>query len=378
MPIAFEQVSYSYSAPAKKKRGKKAGAAAPAAPANAELAGANAAFDTAAALDQTDSAVAPCAIDAANAASSNTPKPLWGNPEGKKWALCNITFTLEDGEFLGIAGHTGSGKSTLIQHMNGLIHPTAGRVLVDGVDIADKKAAAAARSNVGVVFQYPEHQLFAANVYDDVAFGPRNMGLSSDEVDARVRESLAQVALDFDEIREKSPFELSGGQQRRVAFAGVLAMRPTKLILDEPVAGLDPAARNDFLALISDLHESGLTVVMVSHTMDDLARYCDRVLVLKEGSLFALGTPEEVFSHAEELREIGLGVPSAQKLANDLKEAGIHLNGKLYDTESLADALAALYRNRIGEVDAAGSDTGKAGNETPSVLGEGNEQPCPK
>lgn len=378
MPIAFEQVSYSYSAPAKKKRGKKADAAAPAAPATAELAGANAAFDAAAALDQTDSAVAPCAIDAANAASANTPKPLWGNPEGKKWALCNITFTLEDGEFLGIAGHTGSGKSTLIQHMNGLIHPTAGRVLVDGVDIADKKAAAAARSNVGVVFQYPEHQLFAANVYDDVAFGPRNMGLSSDEVDARVRESLAQVALDFDEIHEKSPFELSGGQQRRVAFAGVLAMRPTKLILDEPVAGLDPAARNDFLTLISDLHESGLTVVMVSHTMDDLARYCDRVLVLKEGSLFALGTPEEVFSHAEELREIGLGVPSAQKLANDLKETGIHLNGKLYDTESLADALAALYRNEPGEIDAAGSDTGKANSETPSALGEGNEQPCPK
>lgn len=361
MPIAFEQVSYSYSAPAKKKRGKKA----------AEIP----AVGDASALGQTDADIAPCAADATNAAASNAPRPLWGNPEGKTWALCNITFTLEDGEFLGIAGHTGSGKSTLIQHMNGLIHPTSGRVLVDGVDIADKKAAAAARSNVGVVFQYPEHQLFAATVYDDVAFGPRNMGLGSDEVDARVRESLAQVSLDFDDIRDKSPFELSGGQQRRVAFAGVLAMRPTKLILDEPVAGLDPAARNDFLKLISELHEGGLTVVMVSHTMDDLARYCDRILVLKEGLLFALGTPEEVFSRASELREIGLGVPSAQKLANDLKDAGIGLNGRLYDTASLADALAALYRGAEGK---PVSLDGEGETRTAARTGGGKEEPCPK
>lgn len=342
MPIAFEQVSYSYSAPAKKKRRKKNAATDPSLAAVADA-------------TATSSGTAPCAADARAATEAGAPEPLWGNREGKQWALCDISFTLEDGEFFGIAGHTGSGKSTLIQHMNGLIHPTSGRVFVDGVDIADKKAAADARSNVGVVFQYPEHQLFAATVYDDVAFGPRNMGLSSEEVDARVRESLAQVSLDFDEIGEKSPFELSGGQQRRVAFAGVLAMRPTKLILDEPVAGLDPAARADFLAFIAELHESGLTVVMVSHTMDDLARYCDRILVLKEGSMFALGTPEEVFSHAAELREIGLGVPSAQKLANDLKDAGVALNGGLYDTASLADALAALYRG-----------------------GEGNEEPCPK
>ena len=325
MPIAFEEVSYSYAAPEKKKRRKRS------APDNDTLV-----------------AQVPCASDDALDASSDAPKPLWGNPEGKRWALCNISFTLEDGEFFGIAGHTGSGKSTLIQHMNGLIHPTAGRVLVDGEDIADKKAAARARSNVGVVFQYPEHQLFAATVYDDVAFGPRNMGLDSEEVDARVKESLAQVSLDFEELGEKSPFELSGGQQRRVAFAGVLAMRPSKLILDEPVAGLDPAARADFLALIAELHRSGLTVVMVSHTMDDLARYCDRILVLKEGSTFALGTPEEVFLHAEELRAIGLGVPSAQKLANDLAQAGIELTDRLYDTASLADALAALYHGAEG------------------------------
>ncbi len=356
MPIAFEQVSYSYSEPVKKKRGKKRAqdASALAAPAST----AQSAPD------------APCTAAAATAPAPDARGPLWGNPEGKRWALCDVTFTLEDGEFLGIAGHTGSGKSTLIQHMNGLIHPTTGRVLVDGVDIADKKAAAAARSNVGVVFQYPEHQLFAATVYDDVAFGPRNMGLSSDEVDARVRESLSQVSLDFDAIRDKSPFELSGGQQRRVAFAGVLAMRPAKLILDEPVAGLDPAARTDFLDLIAELHANGLTVVMVSHTMDDLARYCDRILVLKGGSVFALGTPEEVFSHAEELHAIGLGVPSAQKLANDLKLAGIDLNGRLYDTESLADALAALYH--------ANESSQASKRETLEEPIEGNEQPCRK
>ncbi|WP_255467459.1 energy-coupling factor transporter ATPase [Raoultibacter phocaeensis] len=394
MPIAFEQVSYSYSAPAKKKRGKKRASGEPALTpspdASAASAGEPSPDAAPRAADASASGIAPCAADAAAALAADTPKPLWGNPEGKQWALCNITFTLEDGEFFGIAGHTGSGKSTLIQHMNGLIHPTSGRVLVDGIDIADKKAAAAARSNVGVVFQYPEHQLFAATVYDDVAFGPRNMGLSSDEVDARVRESLAQVSLDFDEIGEKSPFELSGGQQRRVAFAGVLAMRPSKLILDEPVAGLDPAARADFLNLIAELHTSGLTVVMVSHTMDDLARYCDRILVLKEGSTFALGTPEEVFSHAAELREIGLGVPSAQKLANDLKDAGIGLNGRLYDTASLADALATLYR-KAGEepagadrvADAAtshpsSSEASKADASTANAPGEGNGEPCPK
>ncbi|MEG0505526.1 MAG: energy-coupling factor transporter ATPase, partial [Raoultibacter sp.] len=273
--------------------------------------------------------------------------PLWGNEPDATWALANITFTLEDGEFLGIAGHTGSGKSTLIQHMNGLVHPTCGTVFVNGIDIADKKAAAAARSEVGLVFQYPEHQLFAATVYDDVAFGPRNMGLSPEDVDARVKESLAQVALDFDELRDKSPFELSGGQQRRVAFAGVLAMRPSKLILDEPVAGLDPAARNDFLELIAELHSQGLTVVMVSHTMDDLARFCDRILVLKQGTIFALGTPEEVFADAEALRAIGLGVPSAQKFAQDLRDHDITLADKLYNTQSLADAIAVHYETGL-------------------------------
>lgn len=288
--------------------------------------------------------------------SSGTPKletdstathATWGTSPDAAWALKDISFSLEDGEFFGIAGHTGSGKSTLIQHMNGLVNPTHGRVLVDGNDLSDKKAAQAARGRIGVVFQYPEHQLFAATVYDDVAFGPRNLGLDEQEVNLRVQQALQSVQLDFDELQGKSPFELSGGQQRRVAFAGVLAMNPEVLVLDEPVAGLDPQARSEFLDLIASLHARGITVVMVSHNMDDLARLCDRILILKEGELFALGTPAEVFSHAEELHAIGLDVPAAQKLANNLRRAGFPLPEQLYDTATLANDLASLYRTRV-------------------------------
>lgn len=267
-------------------------------------------------------------------------KPAWGGTPDAVWALSYISFTLHDGEFLGIAGHTGSGKSTLIQHMNGLVHPTFGRVLLDGQDLADKRVAQACRGKVGLVFQYPEHQLFAASVYEDVAFGPRNLGLSEDEVTTRVRAALEAVHLDADELGEKSPFELSGGQQRRVAFAGVLAMQPHMLVLDEPVAGLDPVAREEFLNLIAELHQGGLTVVMVSHSMDDLARLADRILVLNEGRQFAFGTPAEVFSRGDELRAIGLDVPAAQKLAEELRGEGFTLPDTLYDLETLADALA--------------------------------------
>lgn len=264
----------------------------------------------------------------------------WGNDPDALWALRDINFTIERGEFFGIAGHTGSGKSTLIQHMNGILHPTYGRVLVEGRDVADKTQAARVRADVGMVFQYPENQLFADSVYNDVAFGPRNMKLTEEEIDARVRESLALVQLDFDELRDVSPFELSGGQQRRVAFAGVLAMRPSILVLDEPVAGLDPAARLDFLELISALHKQGRTVVMISHCMEDLADRCDRVLVLNEGELFDLGTPCKVFLRADELNNIGLGIPAPQRLANNLRDQGIPLpNNTLFSTDSLADAL---------------------------------------
>lgn len=273
----------------------------------------------------------------------------WGNKPDAFWALQDVSFTLQDGEFLGLAGHTGSGKSTLIQHMNGLLHPTRGQVLVNGTNIADNKSASIARSNVGLVFQYPEHQLFAATVYEDVAFGPRNKGLGADEVDARVHEALAEVGLDFDRVSEASPFELSGGQQRRVAFAGVLAMHPSTLILDEPVAGLDPESRESFLELIEHLRATdGLTVVMVSHNMDDLARFSDRILALNTGRVFELDTPAEVFRDAEALKSIGLGVPQPQHLANTLRAAGINVPepSEVYTIDTLADVLARAYRER--------------------------------
>ncbi len=266
--------------------------------------------------------------------------------EQQRYALRNVTFTLNEGEFLAIAGHTGSGKSTLVQHLNGLANPTEGRVMWNGQDLSGKGVGAKARADIGVVFQYPEHQLFAASVYEDVAFGPRNMGLSEEEVDARVREALADVHLGFDEIGARSPFELSGGQQRRVAFAGVLAMRPTTLVLDEPVAGLDPASRADFLALIKRLHEQrNLTVVMVSHNMNDIAALADRMIVMHEGEIAFLGTPEEIFTqHAAELREIGLGIPHAQRLSNELRQAGMPLPVKLYQPDTLADEIARILK----------------------------------
>ena len=247
------------------------------------------------------------------------------------------------GEFLGLAGHTGSGKSTLVQHLNGLIRPQEGSVYALGLDLVNKKDAAAVKAKVGVVFQYPERQLFAETVAQDVAFGPRNLGLPQDEVARRVASSLARVGLDLAAIGDKSPFELSGGQQRRVAFAGVLAMEPEVLVLDEPMAGLDPAARSDFLELIDRLHRDGLTVVMVSHSMDDLANCCDRIVVMNEGAVFAEGTPAQVFAHADELKSIGLGVPAAQRMALALAEAGVplHFDG-LYTVESLADELVDL------------------------------------
>lgn len=268
--------------------------------------------------------------------------------EEQRYALRNASFTLEDGDFLAIAGHTGSGKSTLVQHLNGLAHPTEGRVLWNGSDLADRKCATQARADIGVVFQYPEHQLFAATIYEDVAFGPRNMGLSEEEVDARVREALNDVHLSFEAISQRSPFELSGGQQRRVAFAGVLAMRPTTLVLDEPVAGLDPASRTDFLDLIQQLHTArNLTVVMVSHNMNDIAQLASRMLVMHEGEVAFLGTPEEIFTkHAAELREIGLGIPHAQTLANQLREQGFPLPEKLYLPETLADEIARIVGPR--------------------------------
>lgn len=278
----------------------------------------------------------------ATAGKSNK-QALWGNDPSSPWALRDVSLTVRRGEFLGLAGHTGSGKSTLVQHLNGLIRPQEGSVCALGLDLSQKKDAAAVKAKVGVVFQYPERQLFAETVVQDVAFGPHNLGLSQDEVARRVASSLARVGLDLATIGDKSPFELSGGQQRRVAFAGVLAMEPEVLVLDEPMAGLDPAASRDFLGLIRRLHDEGLTVVMVSHSMDDLANCCDRIVVMNEGAVFAEGVPAQVFAHADELKSIGLGVPAAQRMALALTEVGVplHFDG-LYTVESLADELAGL------------------------------------
>ena len=276
-------------------------------------------------------------------AGKSSKQALWGNDPSSPWALRDVSLTVRRGEFLGLAGHTGSGKSTLVQHLNGLIRPQEGFVRALGLDLSNKKDAAAVKAKVGVVFQYPERQLFAETVAQDVAFGPRNLGLPQDEVARRVASSLARVGLDLAVIGDKSPFELSGGQQRRVAFAGVLAMEPEVLVLDEPMAGLDPAVRRDFLGLIDRLHREGLTVVMVSHSMDDLANCCDRIVVMNEGAVFAEGTPAQVFAHADELKSIGLGVPAAQRMALALAKAGVPLRcDNLYTVEALADELAGL------------------------------------
>lgn len=280
-------------------------------------------------------------------AGKSSKQALWGNDPSSPWALRDVSLTVRRGEFLGLAGHTGSGKSTLVQHLNGLIRPQEGSVRALGLDLSNKKDAAAVKAKVGVVFQYPERQLFAETVAQDVAFGPHNLGLPQDEVDRRVESSLSRVGLDLSTVGDKSPFELSGGQQRRVAFAGVLAMEPEVLVLDEPMAGLDPAARRDFLGLIDRLHRDGLTVVMVSHSMDDLANCCDRIVVMNEGAVFAEGTPVQVFAHADELKSIGLGVPAAQRMALALAEAGVPLRrGGLYTVESLADELVDLLIGR--------------------------------
>ena len=266
-------------------------------------------------------------------------------------ALDGVSMDISEGEFIGIIGHTGSGKSTLISHLNGLEKSEPGVVRVNGIDLGDKDTdLIAVRRNVGLVFQYPEYQLFEETVAKDVAFGPTNLGLEKAEIDARVSWALEQVGLDPIVVAEKSPFELSGGQKRRVAIAGVLAMKPAILILDEPAAGLDPAGRRDMLQLIRGIHDSGITVVMVSHSMDDVGRFCDKLYVLSKGGIAYSGTPAEVFVHDRRLHEIGLDVPECAKLARRLREAGFDMPADIYRTE---DVCAAIVRNL-----AAGGEAG--------------------
>ena len=259
-----------------------------------------------------------------------------GTPFEKK-AVDDVTFSVRRGEFVGLIGHTGSGKSTLVQHLNGLLLPTSGKIFVDGLDVADKQTdRRAIRRRVGLVFQYPENQLFEETVEKDIAFGPRNLGLDEQEIDRRVRDAMRKVALDYDTLHERSVFELSGGQMRRVAIAGVLAMEPQVLVLDEPCAGLDPHGREEILGLIKGLHEeSGTTIVMVSHSMDDVASLAERVIVMNHGKVAMDGAPREVFSRGEELRAIGLDVPQAVELAGKLREKGFDIPQGVYLIEEI-------------------------------------------
>ena len=253
-------------------------------------------------------------------------------------AVDDVSFTVNDGDFVGLIGHTGSGKSTLIQHLNALLKPAGGQVLVDGEDIHQPGRSLSARLKVGLVFQYPEYQLFEETVRKDVGFGPRNLGLSDAEVDARVSEALRRVGLSEGDW-EKSPFELSGGQKRRAAIAGVLAMRPEFLVLDEPAAGLDPAGRSSMRALVNSLHADGTTVIMVSHSMDDVATLCNRILVMNGGRLEMDATPAEVFRQGERLRAMHLDLPGAARLRDKLNADGFDLPADVFTVECIAEEL---------------------------------------
>ena len=249
-------------------------------------------------------------------------------------ALDKVDFRVEKGEFLGIIGHTGSGKSTLIQHLNGLLKPTSGQILIDGQDLyQSKEFLRKTRFRIGLVFQYPEYQLFEETVYKDIAFGPRNMGLNETEIDRRVREAAGFVGIG-EELLEKSPFDLSGGQKRRVAIAGVIAMEPEVLILDEPTAGLDPRGSAEILANIRSYREArGAAIVMVSHSMEDVARLTDRIVVINDSHIAMSGTPQEIFTHAEELLEMGLDVPQITRLFLRLRSLGLDVDPSVYTVE---------------------------------------------
>ena len=265
-----------------------------------------------------------------------------GSPFETK-ALDDVTLTINDGEFIGLIGHTGSGKSTLVQHLNGLMKPYSGTVLVDGMDTGAKETdLREVRRRVGLVFQYPEHQLFEETVRKDVAFGPRNLGCDEAEIEQRVRDACAQVGLGED-VLDKSPFDMSGGQKRRVAIAGVLAMQPRVLVLDEPTAGLDPRGRKELTELIRQLHEdAGNTIVMVSHSMDDIASLAQRIIVMNKGRVAMDGTPREVFSRPLELMEMHLGVPAAARLALRLREMGYNIPDDVYMLEEIRDLILKM------------------------------------
>lgn len=258
----------------------------------------------------------------------------------EKVALDHVNLSIEAGEFVGVIGHTGSGKSTLIQQFNGLLKPTSGEILVDGQNIwDDKKNLRALRFSVGLVFQYPEYQLFEETVYKDIAFGPKNMGLSEEEIDQRVRDAAGFVGIS-EELMEKSPFELSGGQKRRVAIAGVIAMDPKVLILDEPTAGLDPKGRDRILGRIKEYHQTKKnTILLVSHSMEDVAKYATKVLVMNKAKIFTYGTVDEVFSKSDAISHMGLSIPQISKVFHALSEKGYPVNRNIYTVEGAKQEL---------------------------------------
>ena len=262
-------------------------------------------------------------------------------------ALDNVSFSIHDGEFVGLIGHTGSGKSTLIQHLNGLLKPSSGRILLDDMNINSKEVSfKTVRQKVGLVFQYPEHQLFEETVYKDVAFGPKNLKLDEKQIENRVKSSLEMVGLDYDEIKDKSPFDLSGGQKRRVAIAGVLAMKPKILILDEPTAGLDPRGRDEILNQVKILHQKEkITVILVSHSMEDIAKLVERIIVMNKGKVIFTDSPGKVFKEIDMLESIGLGVPQVSYLTRELQDKGFPIEDAI-SVEEAKDAILKVLRGK--------------------------------
>ena len=271
-----------------------------------------------------------------------------GMPFASK-ALDDISFEIKDNDFVGLIGHTGSGKSTLIQHLNGLLKPSSGQIIVNGFNITDKDLnLTEIRKRVGIVFQYPEYQLFEETVEKDIAFGPGNLGLDEAEISKRVKNSMEAVGLDYETYKDKSPFDLSGGQKRRVAIAGVIAMNPEVLILDEPTAGLDPGGRDEIFNLIKKLHrDNNITIILSSHSMDDMAKLAQTIIVMNHGKIEFMGTPREVFtSHAARLREIGLDVPQVLELATKLRNKGFDIQPDVLTVEEIKDEILKVMRGR--------------------------------
>lgn len=264
-------------------------------------------------------------------------------------AVQDVSFSIEDGQIAGIIGHTGSGKSTLVQHLNGLIKPKTGSIYIDGENICDGKTVMREiRKKVGLVFQYPEYQLFEETVFKDVAFGPKNIGLADEELEDRVREAIELVGLDYEQIKDKSPFDLSGGQKRRVAIAGVIAMKPKVLILDEPTAGLDPKAHRDVLDMIIRVHEHENNItIMVSHNMEDIASMCDKVIVMDRAHAVMEGTPEEVFARRAELKQMGLAAPPVTELIDMLNDRGFKLDGNILTRDRAVEEIYKAIRGNI-------------------------------